>query len=61
MYTVYKLNVLLYVQSFVGVGLYITISWKIAEGILFSEISRKLNPCANSVYQEFLLSNAWAR
>ena len=43
----------MYVQSFVGVGLYVTVTRKITEGIRFSEISRKLSACANSVYQAF--------
>ena len=38
-------------KSFVGVGCYVTVTWKITERILFSEISRELNACANSVYQ----------
>ena len=36
-----------------GVGRYVSATRKITESILFSEKSRKLNACANSVYQAF--------
>ena len=36
-----------------GVGRYVSVTRKITVSILFSEKSRKLNACANSVYQAF--------
>ena len=53
-YTVYIASTLrIRVRAFVGVGRYVSVTRKITESILFSEISQKLNVCANSVYQAF--------
>ena len=51
-YTVYIASTLCK-NVFVGVGCNVTVTRKITESILFSEISRKLNTYANSVYQAF--------
>ena len=51
-YTVYIASTLRK-NVFVGVSRNVTVTRTITESILFSEISRKLNACANSVYQAF--------